>query len=110
MLRTVTNLIFIINFVLIGDIFITADRADPVPTYKRKMLPPSSSKEDLNRAMENVKSGRMTIYMAAKLYKIPKAILFKYVKGSKGVKSQTLGRDQILSLSMKIKKLQIFLS
>ena len=76
--------------------FIAVDRADMVRTYKRKTLPPSYSKEDLNTAMESVKSGRMTIYRAAKLYKIPKATLFKHVKGSRGVKSQTLGRPTAL--------------
>jgi len=64
-----------------------------VHTYKGKMLPPSYSKEDLNIAMEIVKSGQMTIYRIAKLYKIPKATLFKHVKGSRGVKSQTLGQQ-----------------
>jgi hypothetical protein len=49
-------------------------------------------KEDLNTAMENLKSGRMTLYGAAKLYRIPKATLFKHLKRSRGVKSQTLGR------------------
>jgi hypothetical protein len=44
-----------------------------VRTYKRKTLPSSYSKEDLNTAMENVKSGWMTLYRAAELYKIPKA-------------------------------------
>jgi len=47
-------------------------------------------------AMESVKNGGMTIYRAAKLYKIPKATLFKHVKGSRGVKSQTLGRPTAL--------------
>jgi len=37
---------------------------------------PSYSKEDLNTAVENVKSGRMTLYRAAKLYKITTATLF----------------------------------
>jgi hypothetical protein len=49
--------------------------------------------------MENVKSGRMSIYMAAKFYKISKFALFKHVKSSKGVKSPTLGRNQLLSPS-----------
>jgi len=44
-----------------------------VSTYKRKTLPTSYSKEDLNMAVENVKSGWMTLYRAAKLYKIAKA-------------------------------------
>jgi len=47
----------------------------------------------------------MTTYVATKLFKIPKATLFKYVKRSKGVKIQTLGRNQLLSLSMKREKL-----
>jgi hypothetical protein len=55
------------------------------------MLPHSYLKEDLNTAMESVKSGRMTLYRAAQRYKIPKATLFKHVKGMRGVKSQTLG-------------------
>jgi len=73
-LRIVTNLIFIISFVPIGDIFFTADLADMVRIYKRKTLPPSYSNEDLNTAVENVKSVWVTLYRAAKLYKIPKAI------------------------------------
>jgi len=44
-----------------------------VRTYKRKTLPPSYSKEDLYTAVENVKSGWMTLLGAAKFYKIPKA-------------------------------------
>ena len=67
-----------------------------VHTYKRKTLPPSYSKEDVNMAVENVKSGRITLYRAVKLYKIPKATLFKHVKGLRGVKSQTLGRQTAL--------------
>jgi hypothetical protein len=63
-----------------------------VRTYKRKTLLPSYSKEDLNTAIESVKSGQMTIYRAAKLYKIRKATLYKHVRGSRGLKSQTLGR------------------
>ena len=96
-LITVTNLIFIINLVLIGSVFfIIADLAAMVHTYKSKTLPPSYSKEDLNTAMEIVKSDRMTIYRAAKLYKIPKATLFKHVKGLRGVKSQMLGQPTAL--------------
>ena len=76
--------------------FITAGLADMVRTYKRKTLPPSYSKEDLNMAVENVKSGRMTLYRAAKLYKIPKATLFKHVNRTGGVKSQTMGRPTAL--------------
>jgi hypothetical protein len=64
--------------------FITAGLAGMVRTYKRKTLPPSYSKEDVNTAVENVKSGRMILYRAAKLYKIPKATLFKHVKGMRG--------------------------
>jgi hypothetical protein len=77
-----------------------------VRTYKHKSLPPSNSKEDVNTAIEIVKIGQMTIYRAAKLYKIYEATLFKHMKGSRGVKSQTLGRNQLLSPSMKRKKLQ----
>jgi len=76
--------------------FIAADRADMVRTYKRKTLRPSYSREDLNTAMESVKSGQMTIYRAATLYSIPKATLYKRLKGSRGLKSQTLGRPTAL--------------
>jgi hypothetical protein len=76
--------------------FIIVGLADTIRTYKRKTLPPSYSKEELNTAVENVKSGRMTLYRAAKLYKIPKATLFKDVKGMRGVKSQTFGRPNAL--------------
>jgi hypothetical protein len=41
LLRTVTNLILIINFVLIGDVvLITAGLADKVHTYQRKNVTP----------------------------------------------------------------------
>jgi hypothetical protein len=76
--------------------FITAGLADMVRTYKSKTLPPSCSKEDLSTAVENVQSGRMTFYRAAKLYKTPKATLFKHVKGMRGVKSQMFGRPTAL--------------
>jgi len=46
--------------------------------------------------VDNVKSGRMTLNRAAKLCKMPKAILFKHVKGLRRVKSQTLGRPTAL--------------
>jgi len=72
--RRVTNPIFITSFVPMGDIFFTADLADVVRTYRRKTLPPSYSKEDLNTVVENVKSGWMTLYRASKLYEITKAI------------------------------------
>jgi hypothetical protein len=75
---------------------ITAGLAGMMCTYKRKPLAPSYSKEDLNTAVENVKSGRMTLYRAAKLFKIPKAALFKHVKGMRGLKSQTMGRPNAL--------------
>jgi hypothetical protein len=38
----------------------------------------------------------MTLYTAAKLYTIPKATLFKHVKGLRGVKSQMLGQPTAL--------------
>jgi len=61
-----------------------------------KSISPSYLKEDLNTALENVRNGRMILYRAAKLYEIPKATLFKHVKGMRGVKSQTVGRPTAL--------------
>jgi hypothetical protein len=67
------------------------------------MLPPSYPNEDLNAAVENVESGRMALCMAAKLYKISKATLFKNVKGMIGVKAKCWV-NQLPSLSMKREK------
>ena len=74
-----------------------------VCTYKRKSLPPSYSKEDLNTALENVRSCRMTLCRAAELCKIPKAALFKHVNGIRGVKGKRWV-DQLLSPSTRRKK------
>jgi len=62
-----------------------------VRTYKRKTLPPSYSKEDLNTAVENVKICQMTLYRTAELYSMPKATLFQHDKEQRGVNSQMLG-------------------
>ena len=64
---------------------------DMLRTYKRKSLPPSYSKEDLNKAVENVGSGRMTLYRAAKLCKIPKAALFLTCEGNERGKKPNVG-------------------
>lgn len=58
----------------------------------RKTQPPSYSKEDLQNAVNSVRNGHLTLYRAAKSFKIPKASLFKHVKGQRGVKSNTFGR------------------
>jgi hypothetical protein len=47
----------------------------------------------------------MTLYRAAKRYKISKAALFKHVKGMRGVKRQTFGRPPALPFHEQ-KKLQ----
>lgn len=67
-----------------------------VRNYKRKTVPPSYSSADLQNAVAAVKNGEVTIYRASKLYKIPKATLYKHVKGQRGVKSKSLGRPTAL--------------
>lgn len=68
-----------------------------VRTYIRKGRKPSYSPDTLKKAIEEVKSGRMTVYRASKIYSIPKATLFTHVKGTRGVKSKTQGRPTALS-------------
>ncbi|KAB0793820.1 hypothetical protein PPYR_13440 [Photinus pyralis] len=65
-------------------------------TYIRKTKPPEYTKEDLESAVQAVKNGELTMYRAAKTYKIPKATIYKRVKGLRGVKSSSLGRAPAL--------------
>lgn len=64
--------------------------------YKRKKLPPSYTKEDLQNAVDSVKSRSLSLYRAAKVFKIPKSTLFKRVNGQRGLKSRTMGRPPAL--------------
>lgn len=66
--------------------------SEMVRTYVRKKPPVKYSKETLKTAIEAVKNHEVTLYRASKTYNIPKATLFKHVKGQRGVKSSTMGR------------------
>lgn len=66
--------------------------ADMVRTYVRKKPPPAYSKQDLENAIDSVRNGHLSMYRASKTYKIPKATLFKHIKGLRGVKSKSFGR------------------
>lgn len=75
--------------ILVGVRFFVSEM---VRTYVRKKPPPKYSKEVLDRAINAVRSQQMTLYRASKLFEIPKATLFKHLKGQRGVKSRTYGR------------------
>lgn len=64
-----------------------------VRNYVRKTSPPSYTKKQLFDAVAAVQTGSMTLYRASQVYEIPKPTLFKRVKGQRGVKSSTFGRD-----------------
>lgn len=68
-----------------------------VRKYIRKRAPPPYSPEDLMNAVKAVQNGVLTTYRAAKLYNIPKATIYKHVKGQRGIKSKSLGRPTALS-------------
>lgn len=55
------------------------------------------SKEDLELAVDAVKSGRMSYVDAASRFNIPKPTLVDHVKGRRGVKSKSHGRSTTLS-------------
>lgn len=74
-----------------------------VRNYKRLTDNPAYSKEDMNNAVEAVKSGSLTLYRASKTFKIPKTTLFKRVKGQRGIKSQTLGRPTAIPFDEEMK-------
>lgn len=67
-----------------------------VRNYIRKKAPPAYSKNDLKEAVQAIKSGTLTLYRAAILYKIPKATLSTHVTGKRGIKSNTGGRAPAL--------------
>lgn len=55
------------------------------------------SSEDLAKAVDEVRSGRSTVYNASKVFNIPYNTINDHVKGRRGVKSITQGRPTALS-------------
>lgn len=64
-----------------------------VRCYRKKQNGnPSYTTDDLTKAVEDVTSGRMTIYKASKLYHIPYPTIYTNVKGTRGAKKDFKGR------------------
>lgn len=64
---------------------------------KRKKEPPSYNKDMLKFAVEEVKSGRVSLKRASKMYSIPRTTLRDRINGRRGVKSAGGGRPFALS-------------
>lgn len=60
----------------------------------------SYTKETLERAMEEVKSGIITAYKASQKYGIPMMTLNYRIRGMRGKKSNTQGRSTVIPLEM----------
>lgn len=70
-----------------------------VRAYIRKSQRGSSySKEDLQHALEDVRSGTLTIYRACRVYNIPKTTLVDHIKERRGKKSSSYGRPPAIPL------------
>lgn len=65
----------------------------------KKSTPRSScyTRDKLLEAVEEVKSGRMSGYQAAKSFSIPRMTIMCRVSGRRGNKSATMGRSTVLS-------------
>lgn len=57
------------------------------------------SKEDLQRAMDEVRNGIITAYRASKKYKIPMMTLNYHLRGIRGKKSRTQGRHLAIPIA-----------
>lgn len=69
-----------------------------VRCYLRKTEGPSWSKETLTKAIEAVRSNRLSGYEAAKTYDIPRKTIMDHVTGRRGAKSSTQGRPTVLQI------------
>ncbi|XP_056636655.1 uncharacterized protein LOC130445153 [Diorhabda sublineata] len=70
-----------------------------VRNYVRKSKRATSyTKEDLQRAMEEVRSGRITAYKASQRFKIPMMTLNYRLRGIRGVKSSSQGRSTAIPI------------
>lgn len=74
-----------------------------VRNYKRKKEKPSWTKEDLSKAVEDVKNHKLSGYEAAKTFNIPRTTIIDHVTGRRGQKSSTFGRPPILSAEIEKK-------
>lgn len=69
-----------------------------VRTYIRKSSRALGyTKQDLQQASSDVLSGKLTYTAASKHYNIPRPTIYAHCKGSRGLKSNTMGRTTILS-------------
>jgi len=55
------------------------------------------------KAVENVRSGRLTVANAVRMYNIPKTTINDHIKGRKGVESKSFGRPTALSLDVELR-------
>lgn len=67
--------------------------------YERKTSRASYSQEDLQAAIEKVRSNELSNYAASQMYGIPKSTLNDRVRNKSGVISQTLGRPPAIPLA-----------
>lgn len=68
-----------------------------VRNYVRKRKGPEWSKSDLDKAVEEVKSGRLSGYQAAAQFRIPRSTIMSHVNGIRGQKSDNMGRPKAIS-------------
>lgn len=68
-----------------------------VRNYVRKRKGPEWSKQKLDEAVEEVRSGRLSGYGAAVRFKIPRTTIMSHVNGIRGQKSETMGRPKAIS-------------
>lgn len=71
------------------------------------------NEEDMKYAVEAVRTKKMGYLKAAKLYKVPRATLFRYCKSDKNIndiKKNTLGRNPILPQELEAKLVDYILN
>lgn len=71
-----------------------------VRQYVRKKDGPDWSKQELEQAVEMVKSNKMSGYEATKHFNIPRTTIMDHVNGRRGQKSISLGRPTVLRLEV----------
>lgn len=61
------------------------------------------SKENLLYAVEQIKSGSITVNAASEKYAIPRPTLYDHIKGRRGMKSESIGRPTALGTATESK-------